>query len=283
MTLASLPGPGGQISLREAICAANSNPGPDTITFSVNGTFALTGAVNDDNGNSGDFDIKQSLTINGNGAASTILNGGGAAFVSVSGGAVTLTNVTISNNTADNDNNGSGAGGGFSQGSTTTVTMRNTLVAGNFNSTAATRDDISGAAVAASSFNLIGDGTGMSGISNGVNNYQVGSGASPINPLLGPLVNNGGPTETHALLTGSPAIDTGGNAVAPPTDQRGIVLLPRMATPIPFRFLILALMNFSRIRSRPTRRSPATRPILATALRQRSPSPALIMSRQRAA
>ncbi len=55
VTLASLPGPGGQTSLREAVCAANSNAGSDTITFSVNGTFALTGAANEDNGGVGDL------------------------------------------------------------------------------------------------------------------------------------------------------------------------------------------------------------------------------------
>src|SRR3954470_10367069 len=48
-TLASLPGTDGQTSLREAVCAANNNAGADTITFSVNGTFALTGAANEDN------------------------------------------------------------------------------------------------------------------------------------------------------------------------------------------------------------------------------------------
>ncbi len=49
-----------------------------------------------------------------------------------------------------------------------------------------------------------------------------------MNPLLGPLANNGGPTQTHALLAGSPAIDagnpatpgSGGNACEA-TDQRG--------------------------------------------------------------
>ena len=42
-------------------------------------------------------------------------------------------------------------------------------------------------------------------------------------PLLGPLQNNGGPTLTHALLTGSPAIDTGDPSFTPPPsyDQRG--------------------------------------------------------------
>jgi len=40
-------------------------------------------------------------------------------------------------------------------------------------------------------------------------------------PMLAPLADNGGPTWTHALLTGSPAIDTGNNAAALTTDQRG--------------------------------------------------------------
>src|SRR5207249_10097487 len=39
---------------------------------------------------------------------------------------------------------------------------------------------------------------------------------------LGPLANNGGPTQTHALLVGSPAIDAGSNVGCPVTDQRGV-------------------------------------------------------------
>ncbi len=41
--------------------------------------------------------------------------------------------------------------------------------------------------------------------------------------LVGPLQDNGGSTETHALLPGSPAIDAGEDAAAPLTDQRGVV------------------------------------------------------------
>jgi hypothetical protein len=41
------------------------------------------------------------------------------------------------------------------------------------------------------------------------------------NPQLGPLKNNGGPTQTFALIKGSPAIDAGVKSVAPATDQRG--------------------------------------------------------------
>jgi hypothetical protein len=40
--------------------------------------------------------------------------------------------------------------------------------------------------------------------------------------MLGPLQDNGGPTETHDLLPGSPAIDAGGNCPPPDTDQRGV-------------------------------------------------------------
>ncbi len=51
----------------------------------------------------------------------------------------------------------------------------------------------------------------------------IGTSLSPIDPLLGPLADNGGPTETHALLLGSPAIDAGDPAFTPPPDfdQRG--------------------------------------------------------------
>ena len=49
---------------------------------------------------------------------------------------------------------------------------------------------------------------------------QIGTPTAPIDPLLGPLTDNGGPTLTHALQTGSPAINRGDPA-APPQDQRG--------------------------------------------------------------
>jgi hypothetical protein len=60
------------------------------------------------------------------------------------------------------------------------------------------------------------NGAGAGGISNGVNGNMVG-----VDPLLGPLADNGGPTQTHALLPGSPAIDRGRNDLGLATDQRG--------------------------------------------------------------
>jgi hypothetical protein len=51
----------------------------------------------------------------------------------------------------------------------------------------------------------------------------VGSFSKPLDPLLGPLRDNGGPTPTRALLGGSPAVDAGDPGACPATDQRGIL------------------------------------------------------------
>ena len=70
--------------------------------------------------------------------------------------------------------------------------------------------------------NLIGDGTGESGLVNGVNGNLVGTTAIPIDPLLAPLGDYGGRTLTLALLPGSPAIDAGHRPCLPTADQRGL-------------------------------------------------------------
>src|SRR5262249_13050840 len=58
-------------------------------------------------------------------------------------------------------------------------------------------------------------GTDLSGSYTGDHNLIGG------NPRLGPLADNGGHTQTHALMPGSPAIDAGDNTGAPEGDQRG--------------------------------------------------------------
>jgi hypothetical protein len=63
---------------------------------------------------------------------------------------------------------------------------------------------------------LVGSGQGATGILDGVNGNLVG-----VSALLGPLADNGGPTWTHALLPGSPAIDAGANPDGLDGDQRG--------------------------------------------------------------
>ena len=81
---------------------------------------------------------------------------------------------------------------------TNVLSMLNTIASGNTSGGVA--NDIDGTASLTSSFNLIGTGGGFT---NGVNNNIVGVN----NPLLALLANNGGPTQTHALITGSLAIN----------------------------------------------------------------------------
>ena len=166
-------------------------------------------------------------TISGNNAATS---GGGIS----TDGTLTIINSTITNNTADSDNNASGTGGGIFVNAGTT-TLKNTIVAGNLNADGGSgvADDISGTVDAASSFNLIGTG-GSGGLTNGINNNQVGV----ANAGLGALADNGGLTFTHALLATSVAVEAGSNANLPadtfdldgdtdtaeplPVDQRGL-------------------------------------------------------------
>jgi CSLREA domain-containing protein len=68
----------GDVSLREAILAANANSGPDSITFAVNGVFQLSvTGVGEDAGATGDLDVTDDLTINGTGSANTIIDARG--------------------------------------------------------------------------------------------------------------------------------------------------------------------------------------------------------------
>ena len=147
--------------------------------------------------------------------------GGGAVSNKASGRITTtlLRNCTVSGNLASL--NGTNTGGGLINQGTAThsrIRLENTIVAANMADDGS--PDMAGAIVSGG-YNLVGDGTGSTGLTNGVNNDQVGTGASPINPQLGQLQDNGGPTDTRALLTNSPAINAGNDALAPAADQRG--------------------------------------------------------------
>ena len=104
------------------------------------------------------------------------------------------------------------------------LSLINTIVAGNINSVNGTvGSDISGY-VTWADHSLVGDADGT-GIVYGPGNIVGGNGNPVINALLGPLQNNGGPTQTMALSAGSPAIGHADNFEAPAMDQRGITRL----------------------------------------------------------
>jgi cysteine-rich repeat protein len=138
-------------------------------------------------------------------------------------GLIHLRNVTVTNNRVDVDDDTTGDGGGVAlpDAGVNDFTFRNTIIAGNFDDSTTGSVfpdcfwDISGFSTFVSEgFNLLGDNTGCGDPEfTGIAGDQVGDvagGGSAIDPGLGSLANNGGPTFTHALLTTpavSPAID----------------------------------------------------------------------------
>jgi len=97
---------GGQCSLRAAITEANALSGADTITVPA-GTYTISLAGADEDANaSGDFDITSPVTLNGAGAATTIIQGNAAPNVAIErvfhvigagATAVTINAVTVQN------------------------------------------------------------------------------------------------------------------------------------------------------------------------------------------
>jgi hypothetical protein len=167
------------------------------------------------------------LTINSSTIADNKAEGGSSAGLDLSGlagngyggglyivgGTVTINNSILAGNLASGGGGyypGAGYGGGIDNAvGAGALQMHDTILADN---TADVGADLYGS-VTSLGHNLFGNTTGGSGF--------AASDLLNVNPQLGPLQNNGGPTQTMALLSGSPAIDAGDNSNAPAYDQRG--------------------------------------------------------------
>ncbi|MEQ1607114.1 MAG: MBG domain-containing protein [Pyrinomonadaceae bacterium] len=148
-------------------------------------------------------------TLSGNSVPSGTFNGGAIYW---DNGNATITNSTITNNSAPIGVNNAG---GIRKASGTVI-IKSSIVAANANN--ATVADLGGSFVS-QGYNLIGNvGTAIGLTATG---DQAGTASARINPLLGPLANNGGPTLTHLPLFGSSAIDRGNNGTIL-VDQRGL-------------------------------------------------------------
>ncbi|MEI6653274.1 MAG: choice-of-anchor D domain-containing protein [Verrucomicrobiota bacterium] len=182
--------------------------------------------------NAGTLNLNRS-TVTGNHATG---GGSGGGIYNASGAILTTTNSTIANNSAANGggiysaggstltqttvtgNAGTSGGGGMSFISGT-ATLRNSLIAQN---TAPSGPDIQRVSGTLSSVgaNLIGDNSTVT--AEFPAGPLHGTAAAPVNPLLGPLADNGGPTLTRAFQGNSPAVDAGVDTGSTPvTDQRG--------------------------------------------------------------
>jgi methionine-rich copper-binding protein CopC len=190
----------GTLTVSNSTLSGNASPGP----------YGYGGAIYN---NTGTLTVIDS-TLSGNSSGAS---GGGIYTYSLSG-PVTVSNSTLTGNSAASD-----GGGIYIQYGP--VLMQDTIVAGNRST--ASGPDLYGTVTAASNHNLIGNGAGLTGIANGLAGNLIGTAAAPIDPRLGPLADNGGPTRTHALLGDSPARGAGSLDSAPATDQRG---LPRVVS-----------------------------------------------------
>lgn len=182
----------------------------------VGGAIADVGQISGGSvvGGSNDYQLINT-TISGNSAASF----GGAVFLATASTLKTY-NVTIAENSAVQ-------GGGIYNLSifdpsnvTSTVELYNTILANN--SASRTGDDCVGE-VTSGGYSLIGDQLDCDFISATGDQVGDSSGPGAIDPLLGAMTNNGGETDTHALTTGSTAIDGGNPAGC--LDESGTILL----------------------------------------------------------
>jgi len=179
-------------------------------------------------GRGGAIDALGGLVVSGSTISANLAQTGGG--IAVSGPSASVTNTTVSNNSAGSDGGGlwldcsttalishstiafnsATSGGGLHACPTAVVQLASSILADN---TASSAPDAA-AALASLGTNLIANASGTSGT---VPSDILGQSA-----LLLPLADNGGPTPTHALSSGSPAVDAADPGCSLPVDQRGI-------------------------------------------------------------
>ena len=194
---------GGQLSLLDAIVKDNTASGRGggvavsgsfsafNTTFSGN-RAAAGGAIS---GEAGGNTFLYTSTLSGNTAS-----GNGGAILGA--GTVSLQRLTIAGNTA-------AQGGGLFDESGAVQLMLGTLLAGN-----------TGGSCAGFTSNRFQWSTSLSDDTTCA--FDPGQGTNGVDPQVGPLANNGGPTDTRALPAGSPALNGVDPSFCPPgsTDQR---------------------------------------------------------------
>ncbi|MBX7105048.1 MAG: hypothetical protein K1X57_13265 [Gemmataceae bacterium] len=232
-------GDGGAINL-----VGNSSVNITRSTLSGNSVTGQGGAVYFTNG--GSINVVDS-TISGNTAAGSVGGGGIYLFGTVTADGFNITNSTLSGNVATAGpggaiglqvmtgtlnirnstifgNNASGSGGGIGSDGGGTVFISSSIVAGNLVGgvpTAKADLAFSVAETIAGNNNLIGIQDVTTNVTLSGTGNLTGTIVTPLDAKLGALANNGGPTQTHAILAGSPAIDAGNNSASLSFDQRG--------------------------------------------------------------
>ena len=192
------------LTMKACAITGNTLIGADATGADNDGGAAYGGGVCQNNGPSGTLDIIN-CTISGNSVTGGVNTGTGLPGIGLGGGVsagngTTLTNCTIASNSA------SFSGGGmwsFNSTDNQGPFLGNTIFGDN--TSGYSGPDIRNT-VQSRGYNLIEDMSGTTLDTDGNGNTDTGN-ITGVDPDLGPLADNGGPTQTHALNRGSPAID----------------------------------------------------------------------------
>lgn len=213
----------GALTIRDSVLLANKGSQAGGAIFSDGDlTVERTTFTGNESNNGGAIyqagsgaGIVRQSTMNGNRATA---DDGGAFFVTGTS-TMTIENSTMSDNHSAKDGGALVTG----SGSSAVVTIYNSTVANNTSATGAALSRYGGSITVKSSIVANSDGN-CSGVTNGDFNLEFGTACGfgvSADPLLGPLQDNGGPTWTHAIPEGSPAVDAG-HANGLGLDQRGL-------------------------------------------------------------
>jgi hypothetical protein len=228
----------GTLSIKNSTISGNSGGGVHNIfgSATIENSTITGNTVGGGMSNYGGLVTITNSTISGNTASS-----GGGIINCAYGSSFTISNSTISGNIA---NKGGGVSNGLYCGfynfGGANLSLKNTLIVGNQAAVAPEIENVTECpspfrcvpnTVNANNFNLFGTNgsAGVTGFAPGPSDITP---SVSVGEIIGPLQNNGGPTQTHALVAGSPAIDAGNpngcldsTGTALQTDQRG---LPRV-------------------------------------------------------
>ena len=211
----------GPMTISNSTISGNRTGGIGGGIFNVFSTATITGStISGNTAVTGGGIYASSPLVVINSTISGNFSTGSGAGIYAAASTTSLFNVTITHNRANSDNVGVGVGGGVSNASGSTLTFVNSIIALNEN-----------VIVMGGPFPILNEDDCSGAITSQGNNimyaidptYCTTSGTVTIaDPNLGPLQNNGGLTQTHALLPGSPAIDAGNSGGC--TDNFGAIL-----------------------------------------------------------
>jgi hypothetical protein len=206
-------GPGGGICIAGGTLTVNAS----TVSGNMTGVAGTGGTVKGSSGNGAGIFLSAGTSTIINSTLSGNLTGLGTSATSGDGGGIyssSLATVNVTYSTLAFNQVGDLQTGGAIANSGGTVNLKDSLVAYNTTQQGITfLHDCSGT-ITSLGYNVMTEPDCTITPTTGDQFYVRGT-------ILGPLQNNGGPTQTHALVAGSPAIDAADNSTCPSTDQRG--------------------------------------------------------------